>query len=223
MKNIDEVIHEEIKKVDIDKIFQEELRKQIAETVRKTLKDALGPYSTLSKALDESIKEQMKFNPNILSLPEYSNFVVEQAEAVIKDLMSEERGKIIQKHLRDKLAPNLVTEIEFEDLISEIRDTLLETIREEAESRTDLSYTIVCGQEKGTYSDYRQLAIYEGPTAERGSEKAVLFLSAEGKVYHSRGSERNSYTKRFASYVFNSTLIKNVEEYDKTLTTEDLI
>lgn len=223
MKSIDEVFQEEIKNVNVNEIFQEELRKQVAETVKRMLKDAIGPYSAFSKALEKAIEEQMKFNPDRLTLPEYSNFVVSQAEVVIKELMSEERGKIIQKSLRDKLAPNLVSEIEFEDLIEEIRDSLLESIKEEAESRTDLKYRIVCGGEKTSYTSSLTIAIYEGDKEENRSDaKAILYLMDSGKVYHSLGDKNFGFTTRFASYAFNNTLVRNHEDYDKVLSIEDL-
>ena len=217
MKNINDIFQEELKNVDVNVIFQEELRKQIAETVKKMLKDAIGPYSTFSKALNKAIEEQLKFHPDKLTLPEYSNFVVAQAEVVIKDLMSEERGKVIQKNLRDRLAPNLVNEIEFEVLVDEIRDALLEVIKEEAESRTGCSYRIVCSEEKMTYCSSLKLVIYEGDSA-----KASLYMMDSGKVYHSSGDKNFPLATRFASYAFNNTLVKNHEDYDKTLTTEDL-
>jgi len=223
MQTADQLLADAIKTINIDEIFQKELREQIAVTVRKTIKDSLGTYSPFSKALDAAIEEQMKFDPKRLTLPEYSNFVVLQCEQVIKDLMTEERGKIIQKTMRDKLAPNLETEIEFEKIMDEIKSSLVEAIKEEAGNHTNLIYRLVCCDvEQRSYGDSWIITIFEGEEKNHSNEKAALFFDTNGRCYHSRGELRNEFTKRFASYVFNRTLIKDFEHYDEKFTTEDL-
>lgn len=220
--DINELIRKTVSEIDFDEDFKSELKKTIQETIKKTMKDALGTWSPLSKALDEMLKNNLKFDTNDMTIPQYNNFVVLQCEEVVKDLMSEERAKTIQKALRDRLAPNLVTEIEFDELIDQIKEPLLEAIKEEAESHNPIKYKIVCTEDSGVYSKSWKLVIYDGHGVDFHNEEAVLCFNDDGKYYHSRGRKRENFAKLFASYVFNNTLIKNFEDYEKTLTVEDL-
>lgn len=220
--NVNEIIQRKIDNINIDEIFQKKLEKQIEDTVQSTLKDALGSYSAFSKSLDELIKNQMGVNLQNISLAQYNNFVIEQCEIVLKDIMSEERALAVQKKFRDRLAPNMVTEVKFEKLIDDIETVLIDEIKEEADSRNEISFRVVCGIEKGTYSSGWRLSVYEGSKTDHSSEKAVLYFNENGKVYHSRGNKRDEFAKLFASYVFNNTLIEDFEDHDRTIDHNDL-
>lgn len=221
--NVNKIIQRKINNINIDEVFQKKLEKQIEDTVQSALKDALGSYSAFSKALDELIKNQMGVNLQNISLAQYNNFVIEQCETVLKDIMSEERALAVQKKFRDRLAPNMVTEIKFKKLINDIETVLLDEVEEEANSRNEISFRVVCGVETGAYTTGSwRLSVYEGNKADFSNEKAVLYFNENGKVYHSRGNKTDEFTKLFASYVFNNTLIEDFEDHDRTIDHNDL-
>lgn len=218
LQNIDALVQQEIKNINVDAIFQEELRKQLAETVRRVLKDALGPFSPFTKKLEEAIKETMKFDPSKLELPEYSNFVVEQTCLVIKDLMSEERAANMKTHIIEKLAPNLAKEIEFDDFVSKLREILMEAYEEGDDASTAPEYTITVEQDSNSYSrEYWNIEVKEGKDS-----MVRLFTTGEGECYHTNGSRTSEpISKLFATYKYNRTKIKGIEAYSKTITIED--
>lgn len=223
--DINNFVAEEIQKIDLNAIFQEELKKQVKETIQRTMKESLGTYSPLSKALDQMFKDSLKIDLSKNTLPEYNNFVVEQCHSVIKDLMSEERAKVIQKNFRDKLAPHLTDEIEFDKLYQQIEDSLIASLKEDQKENcgcSDLKYRIICSPEEKTYSsDYWKIAVYEGEKADSSSEMAVLYLSNR-KSYHSRGKKNDSFAKMFSSFVFNNTIVHNMKDFDETISSEQI-
>lgn len=214
-------VSEAIKSIDVDALFKAEIEKQIKITVEKALKDAIGSYSPLSKKLNELVEKSLEVDLDRITFAQYSNFVVDKCCDLIQEMMSDERAAHIKKHLRDKLAPHLVNELDFVDLIDALSSTLLETLGE-ADCCDDVQYHIVCEEEEKSYGTYWNLKVYEGERRDYGSEIAVLCMS-ESRCYHSRGRHNSEIAKRFASYVFNRTIIKNVEDYDKTFSKQDLI
>lgn len=224
--NINELIQKEINDIDVDIIFKDELEKTIRETVRRTLKDQLGSYSNLSKQLENYLKENVKIDFEKISVPQYTNFVVDRCFDVVKELMTDEKSEKIKKHFRDKLAPHLSDVIKFGDLIDAISEsltkTLEESIKDDACCNVEDTYHIICEHEDNKYSDnYFSLKILDGKEIRNSQEIAALFMS-NGKCYHSRGDKKNEFTKRFASYVYNNTIIEEIEEFEQIINKDNL-
>jgi len=216
--NISELIQSEIQNINVDSLFKEELEKQVRETVRKTLKDQLGSYSILSKSLEKYLEENVKIDYSRVSVPQYTNFVVEKCFDVVNELMNEEQSLKIKKHFRDRLAPHLTEVVIFGDLIDAISDSLKEVIKEASkESCCDIpEFRIVCEKDESDWKlngDYWSLKIYEGKEKKHDREMASVFFN-NGKCYHSRGKKNDEFAKRFASYVYNNTIIEQFEEVD---------
>lgn len=226
--NINELIKKELDNISTDAMFQELLKKQINETLSRSLKDALGSYSTLSKSFDKLVEEQLKIKLDNLSLAQYSNFVVDQCELVLKEIMSEQRAEVIRKAFRDRLAPHLVDIVEFGDLIDAITDSLKESIRDDMKEGccTDTPvYKILCTMDESKYTTLGEqwtLKIISGEGARLSDEIAVLHISGN-KCYHSRGDKHNEFTKRFASYVYKNTIVSGIEEVDEQISAEDVV
>lgn len=220
--DLNKVVEEKIKEINVDEIFQRILREQIEKTVKDVLHKALGNYSPFSKKFEELVEKNLAFDPTHLSLPQYSNFVVEQAHQVISVLMNEERASLIRQTLIEKLGGHIAKEIEFGRLISDIEAALLSSY-DELDCCDDKEYRVVCKREEKTYSSERVtfgLYVYHGADEKFTDEIAAVFVMDE-EAYHSRGSRREPLARLFGSYTYMRTKIHGIEPYDRTITRED--
>lgn len=218
--DLNKLVQEKIKEIDVDGIFQKALAAQLEETIKKVLKDAFGPYSALSKQFEKLVEEKMKFNPSNLTLPQYSNFVVEQANLVIQGLMDEDKAKLVRESLAKRLVPDVEKEIEFTDLVDYLSSSLLDSIED-----ADTKYLIKCEMQEGSghrtsnISDYWVLTVSRGGRSYK-DEIAVLFTNGE-QVYHSRGEKDHPIAKRFASYQYLNAKIIGIEPYERSVSISD--
>ena len=223
MIDLNQYVEQELKKINLNEFFQEILKQQLRVTIEKCLKDALGSYSTFSREFEKIIEKELKFNPDRLSLPVYSEFVVEQATEVIQSLMDEQRAANIRQKFVQKIAPNLEKEISFDSLIDEIRVAIGDSY-EEHDCDPPI-FHIVCEEEERKYSDgpYYQLTISEGEEPEKWSQAiAQLNLFPDGRAYHACGGRENHpFFRRFKSYAFNATIVTGLYEMNQKLTYED--
>lgn len=219
--NINQIVQDEIKKIDVEKIFKDTLSKQIEETIKKSLKDSLGSYSAFSKSFDDIVEKHLSIDPDRITLPQYNDFVVSQAVEVIQGLMSKDRAAAIKKVLVEKLAPHIAKEIEFSQLVDAIKESLLDTY-DDGDCCDRSKYLIECVRENKSYGSgpYYELAVYEGEKKSYDSVLAKLYVM-DGKCYHHSGKRGDPFAKRFASYAFNGTMITDIKEVEMEVTYQD--
>lgn len=217
--NINKYIQESVNSMDFDETFQKAIKDKIDATIKDVVKDQMDPWSDFGKGMKERFKKEVGFDFSRVSFHSFANFVIDQCNEVVSDLMSEKNAELIKKHLAEKVVSYTRKEVQFADLCQEIEQILTETIKEEYEEDccADLKFNIVCKEEdRGmTYQIY-EFSIYKGEVEHYN--RMCSFRTMREEVFSYRSdSHRSPFDKMFSGFKFMKTKIKGIEDYEVTL------
>lgn len=221
--NLTEIVQKEISNISLDQVFKEKLSEQVKDTFQSVLKDGLGHWSDFSKQIKEEIKKQIGFDPSKIDLTTYNEFVQDQCIEVLKETMSEKRAEVLRSALREKLGIVDRKEIDFEDFIQEISESLLDAIKSEFDEDNcacgDLpKYRIVCGRNKKY--NWWCIDVYQGEQIESYEKIAHLTITERDEQCLSArctNYRTGPLDRIFRAMAFNRCVVRDLEYYDEVI------
>lgn len=96
--------------------------KQVQETMKRVVSDALSSYSPFGKALEERIKEQVMIDFKSLDLPSYTNLMLQIIEKTYMDSAKESGIDEVAKRVRELFGTDAPKTVKLSDLIKLMRD-----------------------------------------------------------------------------------------------------
>lgn len=217
------------------------IKKQITSTVESSIKDLLGSWSPLSKALDKELKEQLQINLDKLDIPSYNELLAQAIKKQLDDAIytkglddfNKRIGKIIGSEMPDEIKlSELVLKMaqEIDDLDDLSMDDYVEmTLFVERSSYSENSYHIHMdpNEDKQSYECKYRLFISEGKlssvtvnakekySADRHYSKVSPRIMMEGKM--SRLEE-----ELFKAYVHSIPIVVDDEKCETEISVESI-
>ena len=183
--------------------------KAVEQTVLKSLKDALGPYSEFGKAVDAAVKQSLTFTASDLGLPEYNALILEVVRAKVAGLTKASIERDVAAQLEQLLqpAPETIT-------ISGLVEKFVEYVKErrlhgctchEAER-----VTLHVSDRESDYSDCFWQHIYLDEEADKAEHECGIRIALFHGEILSLNIQRRSVDALFAGpfYGFEKLLVQ---------------
>lgn len=208
--NIQEMMNNALVELHEEGIVKDIVKKQITATVESAIKDMMGSWSLLSKALEAELKEKLQINLEKLDIPSYNELLAQAVKKQLDDAVytkgledfNKRVGQIIGADLPDEmklstLVMKMAKEIDDIDELS-IDDYLEMTLSVEKSGYAGDLYFIYMDphQDKNSYECKYRLVISDGKlssvtvnarekySADRFYSKVSPRIMMEGKMSH---------------------------------------
>lgn len=184
--NINDVINQEVSKIDLESIVKEEINKSLKSLLSKKVNDLFSTYGNIGSQLDEHFKENFKIDFKRIDLHEHTYFVT---NCIVKQLAEafKTEEESIKKLINAKIFTETRSEIPLAVLETEIEDLILGDLNIEKEY-----YESDC---PGVYIDFdveddgsfKKIKINIHEDSKRNDTDIMIGLH-NGIIYHHRSS-----------------------------------
>lgn len=186
--------------------IEEAIEKQIAETVCRTVADALGRYSDFGKSLEEAVKKSLQLHGD-LELESYSDTVLKIVRAQLKG----RANAIIEQQVADNMS-RLLTPAPESITLSQLIAEYVEFVKERAQHGCVCygdRHGVTCYVEDSDRNEFRTIYLDDEPDKKR-SECDIHIGTYKGQVYTLRLGGSRVEQEMFAGpfYGFHESLFK---------------
>ncbi|MGE6601489.1 hypothetical protein ACQKEY_07160 [Lysinibacillus fusiformis] len=170
--------------------FKEIIKKQVTLTVENSVKDMMGPWSPLSKALEAELKEKLQINLAKLDIPSYNELLAQAIKKQLDDAIYTKGLVDFNKRVGEIVGSGMPEEIKLSELVLKMAKEIDELDDLSIDDYVEMTLIV----EKSSYVN-DSYHIYMDPHEDKQSYdcKYRLYIS-EGKLSNVTVNAKEKYS-----------------------------